>query len=91
MKFRQSKTFRKSFVKLAPDLQELAKEKFGLFVVNPHHPSLKTKKMGGKTEEIWEGHITRGCVFTFRFVDSEDGDKICEAIDIGTHAIYKDK
>jgi mRNA-degrading endonuclease YafQ of YafQ-DinJ toxin-antitoxin module len=90
MKFRQSKTFRRSLARLHPDLQKQAKEKFKLFVSDQHHPSLKTKKMGGKQEEIWEGHITEGCVFTFRYTEDENGNKVCEAIDIGTHAIYRD-
>jgi mRNA-degrading endonuclease YafQ of YafQ-DinJ toxin-antitoxin module len=47
--------------------------------------------MGGKQEEIWEGHITEGCVFTFRYTEDENGNKVCEAVDIGTHAIYRDR
>lgn len=90
MKFRQSKSFRRAFIRLHPDLQKLAKEKFRIFVNNPHHPSLKTKKMEGQ-EDVYEGHISEGFVFMFRYVNGEDGNKICEAIDIGTHAIYKRK
>ena len=89
MKFRQSKTFRRSFAKLHPSLKKIAKEKFKVFVTNPHHNSLKTKKMGGG--DIWEGHISEDCVFTFRYAQDENGNKVCEAIDIGTHEIYRKK
>jgi len=87
MIYRQSKTFRESFSGLDEDLKSLAKEKFALFVKNPHHPSLKTHKMEGK-KDIYEGHVTKSCVFTFRYIKDDLGNTICESIDIGTHDIY---
>jgi len=88
MKFRQSNSFRRSFARLHPDLKALAREKFRIFARDPHHPSLRTKKMEG-IGEVYEGHISESCVFMFRYIDEEDGSKTCEAIDIGTHAIYR--
>ncbi len=39
--------------------------------------------MKGK-EEIWEGHITRGYVFTFRY-NVRNGETVIESLDIGKH------
>lgn len=87
MKYRQSITFRKSFEGLPREIQRISIEKFSLFKDNLRHPSLRIHKLGGKTG-IWAGHITKGYVFTFRYTTDENGDRICEALNIGKHDIY---
>ena len=86
--FRQSKTFRKSFSKLDGELKKKALKKFEYFVNDPFHPSLRIRKMEGK-KDIYEGHITLTCVFIFKYYIDDEGNTICEALDIGTHEIYR--
>lgn len=67
MKFRRLQTFKNDFDQLPKNVQLIAKEKFALFKNNPvppYHPSLRIKKMQGY-EDMWEGHVSRGYVFTF--------------------------
>ena len=83
MKHVTAERFWKSFDTLPIEIQKLAREKFALFVENPHHPSLRTKKMMGE-DGIWEGHISLGYVFTFRY-GNLDGEQVIESLDIGKH------
>jgi hypothetical protein len=88
MKFRRLHTFRDDFAKLPTEIQEQAKEKFRLFQQDPAHNSLRIKKMQGQ-DNIWEGHVTRGYVFTFMWMnDPETGEPIAVFRRIGTHSIY---
>ena len=81
--------FWKSFNLLPLEIQKLAREKFILFVNDPHHPSLRTRKMEGK-EEIWEGHITQRYVFTFKY-DVVESETVIVSLDIGKHDdVYND-
>jgi mRNA interferase RelE/StbE len=90
MKAVRLQSFKEGFDRLPKDIQDQVREKFKLFKDNPQHPSLRIKKMKGY-ENIWEGHITRGYVFTFHWdSDSETGEHIAVFRKIGTHAIYKD-
>jgi len=41
-----------------------ARKQLSLFAENPAHPSLRIKKMGGRSI-VWEGRIARGYRFTF--------------------------
>lgn len=86
-----SSTFRRNLGKLPNEVIEIAKEKFGLFKENPyfpHHSSLRIKPMQGYPG-IWEGHVTRGYVFTFhREVDNETGEIVFVFRKIGKHDIY---
>lgn len=91
MKFNRLASFKEDFEKLPPQVQQQAKEKFRFFRENPKypfHPSLRVKKMKGY-EDIWEGHITQGYVFTFmQEQEEETGETIFLFRHIGTHAIY---
>lgn len=93
MKFRRLASFHEDFAELPLQIQEQTKEKFRLFSHNPippFHPSLRIKKMKG-FEDIWEGHITRGYVFTFtQHQDHATGETIFTFRRIGTHAVYDD-
>lgn len=59
--------FKKDYKKLPPKIQKRADEKIIFLITNPHHPSLKTKKVQGTTE-IWEGRITKSIRFTFQII-----------------------
>ena len=83
MKYVTADQFWVSFNNLPLDIQKEAKEKFVLFIENPRHPSLRTKKMEGK-DNVWEGHITRGYVFTFRY-NVLNEETVIESLDIGKH------
>lgn len=91
MKFRRLQSFNNDFENLPLTLQQQAKEKFKLFADNPippFHPSLRIKKMKG-FESVWEGHITRGYVFTFMQTQDEATGEITYLFRrIGTHSIY---
>ena len=80
--------FWESFNGLPPDIQKIAREKFEFFVADPRHPSLRTEKMEGK-DDIFEGHVSKGYVFTFRY-NERDGEQVIESLDIGLHdEVYK--
>jgi len=51
------------------------------------HRSLRIKKMKGK-DDVWEGHISQQCVFTFHWIDGGER-RIVNLRRVGTHAIYK--
>jgi mRNA-degrading endonuclease RelE of RelBE toxin-antitoxin system len=85
MKHVTAARFWKSFNDLPIDIQKIAREKFALFSENPHHPSLRTKKREGN-DEIWEGHISLGYVFTFRYAIREN-ERVIESLDIGKHDV----
>lgn len=86
MKFSRSSQFKKDFQNLDPVSQKLVKEKFQIFKSNPYHPSFKVKPMEG-FEDIYEGHITDGLVFTFNII--KNGDVVYLFRKIGSHKIYK--
>ena len=58
-----SMRFRKAFTALPGNIKERARKQLALFLEDPGHPSLHTKKMEG--HNIWEGRITRDYRFTF--------------------------
>jgi mRNA-degrading endonuclease RelE of RelBE toxin-antitoxin system len=86
-----SPTFRRNLGQLPDEVREAAKEKFKFFKDNPfypYHPSLRIKQMKGYPG-IWEGHVTRGYVFTFhKETDNETGEIIFVFRKIGKHDIY---
>jgi mRNA-degrading endonuclease RelE of RelBE toxin-antitoxin system len=89
MKFRRLQSFKDDLDKLPEEVQQQAREKFKLFKVNLTHPSLRVKKMKGH-EDIWEGHVTKGVVFTFHWDnDAETEEAIAVFRHIGTHRIYR--
>lgn len=89
MKYRATDTFWKSYKRLDNEEKEIADEKFALFIKNPRHPSLRTKRMQGK-RNIWEGHVSESIVFTWRYTtDEATGEAIIETLNIGSHDIYK--
>ena len=83
MRLRKEKQFERDFDVLPERIKRQAATKFAIFVKNPRHPSLKTKKMEGQGD-IWEGRISGDYRFTFKI----EGD-LCKLRRIGTHEIYR--
>ena len=67
MRVSRDPRFIREFAALPPAIQKRAKKQLALFLQNPRHPSLQTKKMEGHGD-IWEGRITRDYHFTFEIV-----------------------
>lgn len=51
-----------------------------LFATNPHHPSLRTHKLSGKTENVWS--ISSGLKLRLLYLVKEEGFYF---FDIGSH------
>lgn len=81
MTITRTNRFKKEFNRLPEQIQKRTLKQLELFLQNPHHPSLNTKKMEGYGD-IWEARITRGYRFTFKI------EKVnYELRRIGTHDI----
>ncbi len=78
-----TRRFYKDLLNLPPDIQERAWKSIDLLIKDPHHPSLRVKKMQGM-EQIWEGRISKGYRFTFEI----KGDTYVLRR-VGTHDILK--
>jgi len=83
MKIQTARPFDKDYLDLPNSIKEQVDKQLILFLNNPHHPSLKTKKVKGHPR-IWEGRITKNYRFTFQF----EGD-LYILRRIGTHNILK--
>ncbi len=83
MKIARDPRFVREYAALPADIRKRAKAKLALFLDNPYHPSLQTKKMQG-WGNIWEGRITRGYRFTFEIVG-----ELYKLRRIGPHDILK--
>ena len=68
MKIQTTKPFDGDFRTLPESIKKQAEKQLALFLENPRHPSLHTKKIKG-TSAIWEGRITRDYRFTFQVVE----------------------
>ena len=77
--------FLKSFQKLHPHIQKLAKKKEALFLENPFNHRLRTHKLKGELSGSWAYSIDREHRVLFRFLNGEE----VIYYDIGTHDIYK--
>lgn len=66
MKYRATRPFGEAYAQLPPRVK--AREAFERFRRGvehpPFHPSLRIRKVRGYSQ-VWEGHLTRGYVFTF--------------------------
>lgn len=83
MEVYRTRAFENDFARLPYAIQKRFEAKLGLFLLNPVHPSLRVKKMGG-TENIWEASITKGYRFTFML-----HSQACVLRRIGTHDILR--
>lgn len=76
-----SERFKKNFKKLNAADRKTAKEKLKLFIDDPFHPSLRTKKIQG-TYEMWESSINMDVRMTWRWGEDEN---TIELSNIGGH------
>jgi mRNA interferase RelE/StbE len=83
MKIERTERFKRDFLRLPATIQRHTEKQLVRLVDDPHHPSLRIKKMEG-AENIWEGRITKGYRFTFEV----EGDTYVLRR-IGTHDILK--
>lgn len=59
-----SQEFKKAYQSMDKTDQKKIEEKLQLFVLNPHHPSLRTKKIQS-LEHIWEALVSTKIRFTW--------------------------
>jgi mRNA-degrading endonuclease RelE of RelBE toxin-antitoxin system len=83
MKVQTTKPFDEDYAALPESLKERADKQFILLMENPHHPSLRLKKIKGHPN-IWEGRITKSYRFTFQMLG-----EVYLLRRIGTHDILR--
>jgi len=83
MKIQMTRPFDEDYSALPESIKERADKQFIILVENPHHPSLRLKKIKGHPN-IWEGGVTKSYRFTFQI-----SREIYLLRRIGTHAILK--
>ena len=71
------------YAHLPASIQRRTNDKLKIFISNPFHPSLRTKKMEDP-RNIWEASVT----MQYRFTFTRDGDRVYLRR-IGTHDILK--
>jgi mRNA-degrading endonuclease RelE of RelBE toxin-antitoxin system len=79
--FQFSRRFKKEYLLLPKEVQEVFDEKLQLFLQDRSHPSLRVKRIQG-TKDRWEGSVTKKYRFTFQF-----SEKTVLFRAIGTHDI----
>lgn len=79
MEFIYTRRFKKSYKKLKKDEQKALQKKLSLMSKNPHHPSLRTKKVLG-TNDLFECTVNRGIRLTWQY----EGESILLRV-IGEH------
>jgi mRNA interferase RelE/StbE len=83
MKIQTTRPFDKDYDALPESIKDRADKQLGLLVENPHHPSLRIKKIKSHPN-ILEGRVTKSYRFTFQITG-----EICLLRRIGTHDILK--
>ena len=82
MKSKVTVKFWDAFNELPPEIQALAEKQYRVWLVNPHHHSVRFKKIG----EFWSARVTDD----YRALGRMDGDEVVWFF-IGRHAIYDRK
>ena len=83
MKIQTTKPFDEDYNALPEAIKERADKQFVLLIQNPHHPSLRLKKIKGHPN-IWEDRVTKSYRFTFQI-----SGEIYLFRRIGTHDVLK--
>jgi mRNA-degrading endonuclease RelE of RelBE toxin-antitoxin system len=83
MKIQMIAPFDRDYDDLPASTKEQTDKQLSLFLDNPHHPSLRVKKIKG-SPNIWEGRIIKNCRFTCQIAG-----EIYILRRIGTHHILK--
>lgn len=66
MKINYSSNFKVAVQKLSPEIKKQLKKKLELMLVNPRHPSLRSKKVQG-TDNIFEASINMDIRMTWQY------------------------
>ena len=69
MKLIRNERFNKRFKELPARIRELTDKKIQLLLANPHHPSLRVKKIKGEIEgykNVFEASISKNYRFLFQ-------------------------
>lgn len=82
--FEWSPRFERAFKKLPKEIKLLYGDKIVQFEDDWRHPSLRVKRIVG-TDDIWEASINMSRRFTFKWINDELGNKICQLRNIGDH------
>jgi mRNA-degrading endonuclease RelE of RelBE toxin-antitoxin system len=80
MKSSTKKSFRSRFQSLPPEIRQLARKNFQLWLRNPHHPSIHFKKVGN----YWSARIGDN----YRALAIVSGERL-EWFWIGSHDEYE--
>ncbi len=83
MKIHTTRPFDEDYRDLPESIKDRADRQFVLLLENPHHPSLRLKKIKGHPN-IWEGRVTQNYRFTFQIAG-----EIYLLRRIGTHDVLK--
>jgi mRNA interferase RelE/StbE len=83
MRIQTTRPFDEDYGVLPESIKERADKQFIILIENPHHPSLRLKKIKGHPN-IWEGRLTKDYRFTFQI-----SGEIYLLRRIGTHNILK--
>lgn len=76
-----SERFKRNFKKLNPDCKRAAREKLALFIDDPFHPSLRSKRIQG-SPDMWESSTNMDVRMTWRWGEEEG---VVELSNIGEH------
>ena len=84
MRLHPTERFKRRYRDLPQEIQERVRAQLELLLLNPRHPSLRSKKMQG-TVRIWELRVTQGYRLTFQI----EGD-VYVLRTVGTHDILRE-
>ena len=77
--------FARAYTNLPEEIRARAKQREGLFRVDPFDVRLKTHKLKGRLKDYWSYSIDYQYRIIFRFIDTQT----VLYYDIGTHDIYR--
>ena len=83
MKIQTARPFERDYNALPKLIKDQADKQFALLLENPHHPSLRVKKIKGHPN-MFEGRVTKSYRFTFQI-----SGEIYMLRRIGTHDVLK--
>lgn len=69
MRIVYSENFKKNAEKLPIEVKRQLKKKLTLTVENPRHPSLRTKKLQGRKDGVYEASVNMDIRFTLEYID----------------------
>lgn len=69
MKIQYSDKFLENVEKLPKDIKKILRSKLEILLDNPHHPSLRTKKIQGQ-DNIFEASVTMEIRITWQYIEN---------------------